>query len=71
MVTTRGWYPDPWQEHEHRWWDGARWTDWVIDPSAADVGAAPASPEGPHGETRETAAIALSLCSGGIERPAT
>ncbi|MEZ5322106.1 MAG: phospholipid scramblase-related protein [Microthrixaceae bacterium] len=23
------WYPDPWGRHEHRWFDGAQWTDQV------------------------------------------
>ncbi|MGI8612773.1 MAG: DUF2510 domain-containing protein [Nocardioidaceae bacterium] len=24
-----GWYPDPWGQHEHRWFDGAHWTEHV------------------------------------------
>lgn len=26
-----GWYADPWGRHEHRWWDGHRWTAAVAD----------------------------------------
>ena len=59
MVTTKGWYPDPWQEHDRRWWDGANWTGWVIDapvettppPAPAGSAAPPASAEiDPHQE---------------------
>jgi hypothetical protein len=38
-----GWHPDPYRRSEHRWWDGARWTDQIsaggvagIDPKGAD-----------------------------------
>jgi uncharacterized protein YxjI len=27
--TPPGWYPDPFGRHEHRWFDGAQWTDQV------------------------------------------
>jgi hypothetical protein len=30
-VTAGGWHPDPTGRHQHRWWDGARWTDAVAD----------------------------------------
>ena len=26
-----GWHPDPWRQHELRWWDGVQWTEWVRD----------------------------------------
>ncbi len=26
-----GWYPDPEQRHQHRFWDGTQWTDQVAD----------------------------------------
>ena len=32
-----GWYPDPSGKHQHRWWDGARWTEQVGDAGAAGV----------------------------------
>jgi len=25
-ATPPGWYPDPWQQAPHRWWDGSTWT---------------------------------------------
>jgi hypothetical protein len=32
-----GWYPDPAGRHEHRFWDGARWTDNVVDHGVRGV----------------------------------
>ncbi len=29
-----GWYPDPWQLHPARWWDGTQWTGHVAVPPA-------------------------------------
>ena len=26
VATPAGWYPDPWQQAAHRWWDGTAWT---------------------------------------------
>jgi hypothetical protein len=26
-----GWQPDPTGRHQHRYWDGSRWTNWVAD----------------------------------------
>jgi hypothetical protein len=25
------WYPDPWGRHEHRYYDGANWTEHIAD----------------------------------------
>lgn len=30
-----GWYPDPHGRHQHRWWDGQRWTTHVADRGVA------------------------------------
>jgi len=30
-TTPANWYPDPTQRHQHRYWDGAKWTDHVSD----------------------------------------
>jgi hypothetical protein len=32
-----GWYPDPSGRHEHRYWDGARWTEHVSTAGTAGV----------------------------------
>jgi len=29
MAHEAGWYPDPSGRHEHRYWDGSRWTEHV------------------------------------------
>jgi hypothetical protein len=33
--TTPGWQPDPTGKHDHRYWDGSRWTDDVADAGVA------------------------------------
>jgi hypothetical protein len=42
------WQPDPTGKHDHRWWDGERWTEHVADAGQASVdpieGAAPPPP---------------------------
>jgi hypothetical protein len=60
--TTPGWQPDPTGKHDHRYWDGSRWTDDVADAGVAGtdpfeaaapevpVVEEPAAPEGPVGE---------------------
>lgn len=32
-----GWYADPAGRHQHRYWDGARWTDDVADAGTASI----------------------------------
>lgn len=31
------WYPDPLQPTRRRYWDGARWTGYLVDPERPDV----------------------------------
>ncbi|WP_166804819.1 DUF2510 domain-containing protein [Cryobacterium sp. Sr8] len=40
ISTQAGWYPDPSGAARQRWWDGARWTEHLIDPAAANNPAA-------------------------------
>lgn len=40
-----GWYPDPYDETQLRYWDGAAWTD-SVSPAAAAAGPAPGTPAG-------------------------
>lgn len=54
MSTSAGWYPDPRGEHEHRWWDGARWTEHVA--TAERSSRAPVTPPGPSGGPASSAA---------------
>ncbi|MBK9178878.1 MAG: DUF2510 domain-containing protein [Acidimicrobiales bacterium] len=47
-----GWYPDPLARHEHRYWDGAGWTEHVADQGSTGsdpLGAPPPTPA-PHPE---------------------
>jgi len=38
--TPAGWYPDPWQPSQRRWWDGTAWTGFAAPPPAPAVPAA-------------------------------
>lgn len=48
-MTSASWQPDPTGRHEHRWWDGAGWTDDVADAgvSGTDPLHPPVHPGGP------------------------
>ncbi|MDQ6797059.1 MAG: DUF4328 domain-containing protein [Actinomycetota bacterium] len=43
-----GWYPDPWQPSQRRWWDGTAWTGYVAPPTAPVAAAVP-----PHLDDQE------------------
>ncbi|WP_203748738.1 DUF2510 domain-containing protein [Cellulomonas chitinilytica] len=36
-TATAGWYPDPQQPTQLRYWDGARWTGYLVDTARPDV----------------------------------
>jgi hypothetical protein len=38
------WHPDPAGKHDHRWWDGQRWTEHVADAGVASIDPLPAAP---------------------------
>src|SRR5215211_5874004 len=42
-----GWHPDPWQRSEHRYWDGARWTEHVVRGGQQTVDHAAPTGNGP------------------------
>jgi hypothetical protein len=46
MTQAAGWYADPAGRHEHRWWDGATWTDHVADGGVAEVDPLPTTGPG-------------------------
>lgn len=50
------WYPDPTGQHQHRWWDGERWTDQVGDAgvAATDAPRPPAPPAVPAAVPRRS-----------------
>lgn len=37
MSIPPAWHPDPTGKHDHRWWDGTRWTEHVADRGVASV----------------------------------
>jgi cell division protein FtsB len=53
-TTPAGWHPDPTGRHEHRYWDGTKWTDHVGD---AGVSATDALEHRPTDARSETTAI--------------
>ncbi|MEI8239427.1 MAG: phospholipid scramblase-related protein [Actinomycetota bacterium] len=36
-TTPANWYPDPTERHQHRYWDGTKWTDHVSDQGVAST----------------------------------
>lgn len=53
MSDSAGWYRDPSGEHTHRYWDGAGWTDQVLQgrdnaPQTPPITAGPGNPPQPH-----------------------
>lgn len=56
MSTTPGWHLDPSGRHQHRFWDGATWTDQVADNGVTDRDPLPsAAPEGGGGRPTDPA----------------
>lgn len=45
MDNPAAWHPDPAGKHDHRWWDGQRWTEHVADAGVASVDPLPGAPE--------------------------
>lgn len=56
MDNPAAWHPDPAGKHDHRWWDGQRWTEHVADAGVASVDPLPAAPDA--GRMGENAAAA-------------
>jgi len=57
-----GWFPDPTGRHDHRWWDGAAWTDHVADAGVAARD--PLTSSGPSGPP--TGAVMASTAAAGV-----
>jgi hypothetical protein len=56
-VTDPGWYPDPQDPRNLRWWDGSTWTGHVANPATAPAPATPApAPGSPFGTPPSPAA---------------
>lgn len=49
------WFPDPTERHEHRWWDGERWTANVADHGQPGVDDVALGQEAPDWRTRMAA----------------
>jgi hypothetical protein len=45
------WHPDPTGAHDHRWWDGERWTEHVADAGVAAVDPLPGAGGPSQGDT--------------------
>ena len=42
MQTAAGWYPDPWNPQQLRWWDGVQWTEYTY-PNQSGVAGSPSA----------------------------
>jgi hypothetical protein len=66
VSTPPAWHPDPTGRHDHRWWDGERWTEHVADAGQASVdpidGGSAATGDG--GDGVETGAAAGTAATG-------
>ena len=51
--STPGWQPDPTGNHDHRYWDGSRWTDNIADAGVAGTDAYEAAPAADAGALDE------------------
>lgn len=56
MASSPGWHPDPSGRHQHRFWDGERWTDQVADAGTTGTDPVDAAPMAPT--TAGAAAVA-------------
>ena len=65
--STPGWRPDPTGRHEHRYWDGSKWTDQISDGGLATTDAY----AGDAAETPATEATTAPPGSGGWDDPTT
>ena len=66
MLPPATWYPDPSGRHEHRYWDGERWTEHVADAGIAAVDPMPevtADEQVDGGVAADIAAVALASTS--------
>ena len=66
MLPPATWYPDPSGRHEHRYWDGERWTEHVADAGIAAVDPLPtvtADEQVDGGIAADIAAVALAATS--------
>ncbi len=68
------WYPDPWGQHEHRYYDGSQWTEHVashgrqsVAPPPAHAGHVPSVNRATEKVQRDvaTAGVAAGMSSGG------
>lgn len=65
MTTPAGWYPDPTNRHQNRWFDGNDWTDQVADGQAVSTdpvqgGPAAAATPAPTPDPAATAAVPVA-----------
>jgi hypothetical protein len=64
------WHPDPTGEHDHRWWDGERWTEHVADAGRAAVDPmerdAPPPADGAGASTGDQGAAGGEAAGGGL-----
>ena len=70
MSSPAAWHPDPLGRHEHRYWDGTRWTEHVADGGRSGYDPIEAPPTDSTAEAAQSAASAGAANDPAAEMPA-
>lgn len=65
-VTPPGWYPDPHQTHQLRWWDGNAWTDHYSRPPPAPQSQGPLTAPRRRGPSLGFSIIVIAIGLAGV-----
>ncbi|HSK21900.1 MAG TPA: DUF4190 domain-containing protein [Egicoccus sp.] len=66
MSSPAAWHTDPTGKHDHRWWDGTKWTEHVADAGESKIDhLAPGdTPPAPGGDVATTDTVAMDTSAG-------
>lgn len=69
MENPAAWHPDPTGRHEHRWWDGERWTEHVADGGQSSTDPLDAGGAAAGGQDQTSSASSAAETSDGAASP--